>query len=166
MRSRTIIFVFLGLALSSLLVLTIFVFVTFYLAEKYIDVTVNLVHHDRATNQALLHVFVQSCVLGAAGGALFVLQILISLAHSDENWFSPVRTEAECGLVAFLIPFKGIIAGAMASGVVGGIFFAVGGPGGLAHGHLLILGVSCIAGYSEHALQRLVRYGESHTDHV
>jgi hypothetical protein len=159
---RPIFMLFWGAVLSSILVAGGFFVFTFYLSELYMDVVGNLVHKDRSENQALLYIFSQTCALGGAGGYLFVLQLIFALAHAKEDWFAAESTDAERVLVGFLIPIKGVIAGAMAGGIVGGIFYAVGGLDALAHAHLLILGASCLAGYSEQVLQKIVQYGSEH----
>jgi hypothetical protein len=124
---RPIFLVFWGAVLASILVAGGFLVFTFYLSELYMNVVGSLVHKDRSVNQGLLYIFSQACALGGAGGYLFVLQIIFTMAHSKEDWFASGTTDGERFLIGFLIPIKGVIAGAMAGGILGGIFFAVGG---------------------------------------
>jgi hypothetical protein len=166
MKGRGIFLVFWGAVLSSIFVLGGFLVFTFWLGEMYVNITGPLVHSDKSLNRALLYIFSQACALGGAGGYLSVLQILFSIAHSNDDWFSPQTTSPERFLVGFLIPIKGVIAGAMAGGILGGVFFFVGGLEALGKAHLVILGVSCIAGYSEQALQRIVQLGSDHAGTV
>ncbi len=166
MARRPIFMLFLGAAISLIVIGGGFAFFTFFLGEKYLSIVGNLVHKDRSVNQALLYIFSQACALGGAGGYLSVLQMIFAIAHSNEDWFSSDSTSEERLLIGFLIPIKGVIAGAMAGGIVGGIFFVVGGLDALSHAHLLILGISCIAGYSEQVLQRIIQYGSHHADSV
>ena len=95
-----------------------------------------------------------------------MLQTLITLAHSNESGFSGESTRAEYFLIGIIILIKGVIAGAMAGGIIGGISFAIGGLEAIARLHLLILGVSCLAGYSEQVLQKIVQFGSQHADRV
>lgn len=159
---RPIFLIFWGALAASVVVLGGFGIFTFFLGPIYIDIVGSLVQRDRSTDQALLYLFSQTCALGGAGGYLLVLQIIFSMAHSSADWFAKDSTDGERFLVGFLIPIKGVIAGAMAGGILGGIFFAVGGLDALAHAHLLVLGVSCLAGYSEQVLQRIMQYGADH----
>jgi hypothetical protein len=84
--------------------------------------------------------------------------------HSNEDWYYPDTTDFDRFLMAFLIPIKGVIAGALAAAILGGAAFAAGGLDALARIHMLILGASCVAGYSEQVLQKIVRYVSRHTD--
>jgi hypothetical protein len=165
-RRQLIFIIFFGTIVSFALIFIGFPVFTFYLGTEYIRIMGDLIHHVKSINQGLLYVFSQACALGGAGGILFVLQTLIMLIHSNESWFLPESTRAEYFLTGIIIPIKGVIAGAMAGGIIGGISFAVGGLERIARLHLLILGVSCLAGYSEQVLQKIVQFGSQHADRV
>lgn len=161
-KSRQIYVLFAGAALASLVIGAAWLFATFEFSDMYLKATERLVQTDLQTNRALYHLFTQTCALGGAGGLLAVLQILWSLARGEKIWFSPKLTFGERFLLAFLFPFKGVIAGAMSCGILGGVVFLVGGLEALAKAHLVILGVSLLAGYSEQILQKIVTYGREH----
>jgi hypothetical protein len=162
-KSRPIHAAFLGAASAVMIILVVFLLLVFWLAGIYTDVTGSLVHPDRNISRALFHVFCQACAFGGAGGFLFVLQIILKIANSNESWFSPRTTPEERFLIAFLIPFKGVIAGAITCGIVGGAIFVLGNLEAFGRAHLLILGICGAAGYSEKILQEIVNYGRRHT---
>lgn len=166
MRTQKIFALFVGAAIASIIVASAFFIFTFYLGDIYMAATGTLVHANQSTSRGLLHVLAQACAIGGAGGYLFVLQIIFEIAHSDKSWLSSQSTIPEHALVGFLIPIKGVIAGAIAGGVIGGVLFAIGGLESLAKFHLLILGLSCLAGYSEQILQKIIQRGSHHADHV
>ncbi len=156
MKKKMVFAMFVAVAVTSALALALFYLVTAILADAYIQITDKLIHADKDTNKALLHLVSQSSVLGGLGGALFVMQQITNyIAHGKiavledqemENYF----------LYAFITPLKGLIAGLVGGAIVGGAVMLVGGIDALRNAHLFVIGCGCVAGYSEQFLQRIV----------
>jgi hypothetical protein len=149
---KTIVGVVVGAVLSGMLALLLFYLVTNVLVDSYTAVTGKLIHHG-----ALLHVVSQGSVLGGLGGVLYVLQLLTS-RDSVEVLGPDFRTAL---ILSAINPVKGLIAGLIAALIAGGLLLMLGDIELLRKSHLFVIGCSCIAGYSEQFLQRVVNLASS-----
>ena len=156
MKKEIILSLITGAVLSGLICLLVFWVVTVYLSGPYIEITGKLIHNSIEDNKALLHLVSQGSVLGALGGILYVLQMLTNYIAQGAIPIIQQHDVRTYFLYAFITPFKGLIAGIIAATIVGGVIFMVGGLDHLRSAHLFVIGCSCIAGYSEQFLQRVI----------
>ena len=156
MKKRVVLAVLFGTLLSGVISFFLFYLVTTYLVDPYIKITGELIHHNIEENKALLHLVSQGSILGGLGGVLYVLQLLTNYIGTGEIPIVKQREIQNYFLYAFMTPTKGLIAGLIAATVIGGVISFFTGIDALRRGHLFIIGCSCIAGYSEQFLQRVV----------
>jgi hypothetical protein len=157
---------FLGAVFASIVVLTGFALFSFLIGEYYLKIVGSLVHKNQEENRALLFIFSQTCALGGAGGYLRVLNIIIEYATkglSNNRIFSSAFSDRERVLMGFIITLRGVIAGAMVGTISGGILFVIGRMEAIANAHLLVLGVSCLAGFNDRVFNQIVRIGARHS---
>ena len=156
MRTKVVIVMFLATGIASLLNLALFFMVTVVLADAYIEITGQLIHAEKETNKALLHLASQCSVLGGLGGALFVMQLITNYIARGKISLLANQAVENYFLYALVTPLKGLIAGLVGGTIVGGVIMFAGGLPALRNAHLLVIGCACIAGYSEQFLQRVV----------
>lgn len=158
---KTILGVVVGAVVSGMLALLLFYLVTEVLVDSYIEKTGRLIHHDEGENRALLHIVSQGSVLGGLGGVLYVLQLLTRRVSTGDSVLDLGRDFRTAMVLSAINPIKGLIAGLIAALIVGGILLMLGDVDLLRKSHLFVIGCSCIAGYSEQFLQRVVNLASS-----
>jgi hypothetical protein len=156
MKKKVAIAMCLAVAIASLLSLGLFLLVTVVLVDHYIEITGRLIHENKETNKALLHLVSQGSVLGGLGGALFVMQLVTNYIAKGKIALLENQALETYFLYALITPLKGLVAGLVGATVIGGSVMLVGGIEHLRNAHLLVISCACIAGYSEQFLQRVV----------
>ena len=156
MKTKIVIAFLFAISLSSMIVLSSFYIVTMYLSEPYLKIVGPCVHNSFEENKAMFHLVTQSSIFGALGGVLFTIQMLTSYIAQDHI---PIVKKPEIKhyfIFAFLTPIKGLIAGLIASTIIGGTISFFGTDKTIGKAHLFIIGTALLAGYSEQFLQRIV----------
>ena len=156
MKKKVVIAMCLAVAIASLLSLALFFLVTAVLADRYIQITGQLIHENKETNKALLHLVSQGSVFGGLGGALFVMQLITNYIAQGKISLLENQALENHFLYALITPLKGLVAGLIGGTIIGGVVMLAGGIEHLRNAHLLVIGCACIAGYSEQFLQRVV----------